>query len=62
MVHLTCTRKSFPPVFNPDVVALGVAPGPGNVQPMFGGAGHKLQFCPLPTFFVVLYVSSLIGH
>jgi hypothetical protein len=49
-------------VFNPDVVALGVPPGPGNVQPMFGGASHKLQFCPLAAFFVVLYISSFIGH
>ena len=59
---LDLNPQELPPVFNPDVVALGVAPGPGNVQPMFGGAGHKLQFCPLPAFFVVLYVSSLIGH
>ena len=50
---LDLNPQELPPVFNPDVVALGVAPGPGNVQPMFGGAGHKLQFCPLPAFFVV---------
>ena len=48
---LDLNPQELPPVFNPDVVALGVAPGPGNVQPMFGGAGHKLQFCPLPAFF-----------
>jgi hypothetical protein len=40
-----------PPVFNPDVVALGVAPGPGNGQPVFGGASHKLTVRPTRRVF-----------
>jgi len=49
-------------VFGGEVVGRGVAPGLGDAEAEFGGAGHETELRPLAAGFGVADVHSFIWH